>query len=49
MRWKVPGAEAMLELRTLAANGDWEDFQNYRIDYENKRLYPHTEIFARAA
>jgi hypothetical protein len=49
MRWKVPGAEAMLELRTLAANGDWEEFQNYRIDDENKRLYPHTEIFARAA
>jgi hypothetical protein len=49
MRWKVPGAEAMLELRTIAANGDWEQFQNYRIGYENRRLYPHTEIFAQAA
>jgi hypothetical protein len=49
MRWKVPGAEAMLELRTIAANGDWDKFQNYRIDYENKRLYPHAEIFAGAA
>jgi len=47
MRWKVPGAEAMLELRTIAANGDWTEFQNYRIDYENRRLYPHTEIYAR--
>jgi hypothetical protein len=49
MRWKVPGAEAMLELRTIAANGDWEKFQNHRIDQENRRLYPHTEIFAAAA
>jgi hypothetical protein len=49
MRWKIPGAEAMLELRTIAANDDWEEFQNYRIEYENERLYPHTEIFDRAA
>jgi hypothetical protein len=49
MRWKVPGAQAMLELRTIAANGDWEQFQNYRINYENQSLYPHTEIFAQAA
>jgi hypothetical protein len=37
-----------LELRTIAANHDWNEFQNYRIDYENRRLYPHTEIFAQA-
>ena len=46
MRWKVPGAEAMLELRTIHANGDWEEFQNYRIDHEKARLYPHADIFA---
>jgi hypothetical protein len=49
MRWKIPGAEAMLELRTIETNGDWDAFQNYRIDSENKRMYPHTNIFARAA
>lgn len=49
MRWKVPGAEAMLELRAIHANSDWEEFQEFRIDYENRRLYPHTEIFAKAA
>jgi hypothetical protein len=48
MRWKIPGAEAMLQLRTIAANDDWQQFQNYRIDYENRRLYPHTDVFARA-
>ena len=49
MRWKIPGAEAMLELRTIDTNGDWDAFQNYRIDSENKRLYLHPEITARAA
>jgi hypothetical protein len=49
MRWKVPGAEAMLELRAIEANGDWDAFQSYRIDSENKRLYPHPEIRAKAA
>jgi hypothetical protein len=49
MRWKIPGAEAMLELRTIETNGDWDAFQNYRIDAENKRLYPHAEFLAAAA
>ncbi len=49
MRWKIPGAEAMLELRTVEVNGDWEGFQRYRIDAENKRLYPHAEFLAAAA
>jgi hypothetical protein len=49
MRWKIPGAEAMLELRTIDTNDDWDAFQTYRIDAENKRLYPHSEILASAA
>ena len=44
MRWKVPGAQAMLELRTLYTNGDWDAFQTYRIERENTRLYPHAEV-----
>jgi hypothetical protein len=44
MRWKVPGAQAMLELRAIEANGDWADFQASRIDRENRRLYPHAAI-----
>jgi hypothetical protein len=46
MRWTIPGAEAMLELRTIHTNGDWEEFQTYRIEQENKRLYPDAGIFA---
>lgn len=41
MRWSVPGALAMLDLRTTYINGQWTDFQNYRIETERKRLYPH--------
>lgn len=41
MRWKVPGAHAMLQLRTISANGHWEEFQKFRLEYENRRLYPH--------
>ena len=49
MRWKVPGAEAMLELRAINTNGDWEEFQNYRIDQETSRLYPHRAVLDQAA
>lgn len=42
MRWKVPGAQAMLHLRAVAANDHWREFQTFRIQYETTRLYPHT-------
>jgi hypothetical protein len=41
MRWKVPGAQAMLQLRAIYANGDWRAFQDARIQLETTRLYPH--------
>lgn len=41
MRWKVPGAQAMLQLRTIAANDHWREFQDFRIHHETGRLYPH--------
>jgi hypothetical protein len=44
MRWKVPGAQAMLELRVIYTNGDWKAFQAYRIEQETKRLYPRTQV-----
>lgn len=43
MRWTVEGAQAMLDLRSTYVNGQWEEFQNYRIGRENLRLYPHQE------
>ena len=41
MRWTVPGAQAMLDLRTTYVNGQWEDFHRYRIAREKRRLYPY--------
>lgn len=41
MRWRVPGAEAMLSLRAVSTSGDWESFQQYRLNHENQRLYPN--------
>jgi hypothetical protein len=40
MRWTVEGAQAMLALRTTHINGQWKDFQKYRIRRERQRLYP---------
>jgi hypothetical protein len=45
MRWKIPGAQAMLNLRTIHTNGDWTTFQDFRIALENDWLYPNTKAF----
>ncbi len=49
MRWKVPGAQAMLQLRTIHANGDRERFQDSRIEQETSRLYPNKKALREAA
>ena len=41
MRWKIPGAQAMLTLRAIHASGDWEQFLTFRMKHETKRLYPN--------
>lgn len=41
MRWRVEGAQAMLDLRTVYLNGQWDIFQNHRIEHERERLYPY--------
>ena len=46
MRWKVPGAQAMLNLRTIHTNGDWTAFQDFRITLETDWLYPNTNALA---
>ena len=39
MRWTVQGAQAMLHLRTIYLNGDWDTFIDYRIQAEQTALY----------
>jgi hypothetical protein len=47
MRWRVPGAQAMLNLRAVYINGDWDTFQDHRIKAERCRLYPYLPLVRR--
>jgi hypothetical protein len=48
MHWTIPGAQALLRLRCVAINGEWEAFMRYRIQQETARLYPHAELVEQA-
>jgi hypothetical protein len=39
MRWTVAGAQAMLHTRAIYLNGDWQNFNDYRIAREQNELY----------
>ena len=41
MRWTQAGAEALLRLRAVAINEDWDDFHDFRKRQRHLRLY-HT-------
>ncbi len=44
MHWAPDGAQAMLDVRSTYVNGDWEEYQAYRIRRETNRLYPHRHL-----
>lgn len=46
MHWTRPGAQAMLDLRSVWIGGSWEAFQQERITRELQRLYPHRNLVA---
>jgi len=48
MRWTVEGAQAMLDLRAIDLNDDWDEFHLFRIERETERLYPYREAIANA-
>jgi hypothetical protein len=39
MRWTVEGAQAMLHVRALYLNDQWEEFREFRVHQEQARLY----------
>jgi len=39
MKWARPGAHAMLQLRTVRLNDDWDDYQRFHRQREHLRLY----------
>ena len=44
MHWTLPGAQAMLDVRSIYVSGLWDEYQNYRIESETERLYPHRKL-----
>jgi hypothetical protein len=47
MRWRLPGAQAMLNLRSVYLNGDWDAFQKHRIEEQRRSLYPYRALVRR--
>ena len=43
IHWKTEGAQAMLNLRAVYLNDEWEAFHSYRVDQESERLYPYRD------
>jgi len=41
-RWGLGGAEAVLTLRAVISNGDFEEHWRFRLAREHQRLYPGT-------
>jgi hypothetical protein len=41
MRWRIAGAQAVLNLRAIYVNNDWDIFHADRIQAEQRRLYPY--------
>ena len=39
MRWTVTGAQAMLHVRALYLNDQWEEYLEFRVEQEQARLY----------
>jgi hypothetical protein len=46
MHWTVVGAQAMLDVRSVWIGGQWEAFQEQRIERATQRLYPHRHLVA---
>lgn len=44
MHWTIPGAQAMLDVRSIHVSNLWNEYQEYRITRETERLYPHHSL-----
>ncbi len=44
MHWTRLGAQAMLDVRSIHVNGDWDEYQTFRIDHATQKLYPWREL-----
>lgn len=48
MKWTLQGAQAMLNVRSVAMNDTWEEFTHFRIQHETERLYPNRNLIEAA-
>lgn len=44
MHWTIPGAQAMLDVRSIYVSDLWDEYQAYRIEQETARLYPYRTL-----
>jgi len=44
MHWTIPGAQAMLDVRSIYVSDLWDEYQQYRIEVETERLYPYRSL-----
>jgi hypothetical protein len=44
MHWTMIGAQAMLNVRSVYCSDGWDEYQEYRIEREQKDLYPYWEL-----
>lgn len=49
MRWVMAGAKAILGLRCIYINGDWEQFMDFNIQQEQRTIHPATAKILEAA
>ena len=38
-RWRLEGAEAVLKLRAIRKNGDWDNYFSFHLTQELKRVH----------
>jgi hypothetical protein len=46
MRWRLAGAQAMLNVRCVSASSEWDNFGTWRQTKEALRVHPHRELVA---
>jgi hypothetical protein len=46
MRWRLRGAQAMLDLRAVYQSSYWEQFHVHRVEEEQQQLHPHRELLS---
>jgi len=49
MRWTLPGAQAILDLRSVSLNGDWQAFWRFHVAQRTQQLYGRVPDALRAA